>query len=418
MNSNVLSPETVRKKKMLILFCGVVIFFLTSMAKVLIPGTIYADLQKLGLDSSHIAWLGSAFLYAYALSQLLIGCFSDRYGGVRILLIGGSMFVFGTILFPLCSYYPLMIVLRVITGFGAGTIFLGVAKLLADLFPGKFGFALGCVLFFSYLGPTTGTMPMVKLVELISWKPAMILPGAVALLPMLLIIALAKGTIKPVTRGQTLHPLIAMVKNPFMWFACFACATVYGAYYALVGQIGKKSFMDLFGMEPGRAALFIMIMTLIVAVNNMLVELLLKLFGGRRKAVILFGVLLSLAGTVVGLCGLVAKLGVVCFVIAAFLLAIPAGFFPMFSTVAKELNKPKFTAMSVAFVNFMAFVFISLYQNVVGWILKAHPADPVTHAYPLIAYEEIFLFFVIGGAISLAACFFFPETRDKSPWQR
>ena len=90
----------------------------------------------------------------------------------------------------------------------------------------------------------------------------------------------------------------------------------------------------------------------------------------------------------------------------------------MFSTVAKELNKPKFTAMSVAFVNFMAFVFISLYQNVVGWILKAHPADPVTHAYPLIAYEKIFLFFVIGGAISLAACFFFPETRDKSPWQR
>lgn len=418
MTAGMLSAETVRKKKMLILLCGLVIFFLTSMAKVLIPATIYTDLQEMEFGSSQIAWLGSSFLYAYALSQLMIGCFSDRYGGVRILLIGGSMFALGTVLFPLCNIYWLMIVLRVMTGFGAGTIFLGVAKLIADLFPAKFGFALGIVLFFSYLGPAAGTVPMVQLVEWIGWKPAMIFPGVVALLPMLLIIALAKGTIKPVTRGQTLHPLIAMVRNPYMWFASFSCATVYGAYYALVGQIGKKSFMDLFGMEPARAALFVMIMTLIVAANNMLVELLLKLFGGRRKAVILFGVVLSLAGTVVGLCGLVAELGVICFVIAAFLLAIPAGFFPMFSTVAKELNKPKFTAMSVAFINFMAFVFISLYQNIVGWILRHNPADPVTHAYPLIAYEEIFLFFVIGGVISLIACFFFPETRDKSPWQR
>ena len=32
---------------------------------------------------------------------------------------------------------------RVITGFGAGTVFLGVAKLLNDLFPAKFGLMLG-----------------------------------------------------------------------------------------------------------------------------------------------------------------------------------------------------------------------------------------------------------------------------------
>ncbi len=415
MNHSVLSPETVRKKKMLILLCGVVIFFLTSMAKVLIPGTIYTDLQQTGLDSSRIAWLGTAFLYAYALSQLLIGCFSDRYGGVRILLIGGSMFAVGTILFPLCRIYPLMIVLRVITGFGAGTIFLGVAKLLADLFSARFGFALGVVLFFSYLGPTTGTMPMVKLVETAGWQKAMILPGVAAMVPMLLIVALSKGTIKPVTRGQTFVPLVVTVKNPAVWYVCFACASVYGAYYALAGQIGKKSFMDLFRMEPGRAALFIMVMTLIVAVNNMAGNLLLKLFGGRRKAVIVLGAAFSLAGTLLGMGCLTAGLGAGCFVAAVFLLAFPAGLFPIFGLTAKELNKPEFTAMSVAFLNFMAFVFISLYQNAVGWILKAYPADPVTHAYSLQAYEAVFLFFIIGGAVSLIAALRVPETRNTVP---
>ena len=114
----------------------------------------------------------------------MVGCFSDRYGGVRVLLIGGSLFSAGTIIFPLIppDYYYLMILFRVMTGFGAGTIFLGVAKLLGDLYSEKFGVALGTVLVISYLGPTTGTVPMVKLVETIGWKPAMILPGIVAAL--------------------------------------------------------------------------------------------------------------------------------------------------------------------------------------------------------------------------------------------
>ena len=140
-----ISPELIRKKKFLILICGVVTFFLTSMAKVLIPSTIFKDLQLLGMDAGRISSLGSAFLYSYAASQLMIGCFSDRYGGVRVLLIGGSLFSAGTILFPLipANYYSLMILARVMTGFGAGTIFLGVAKLLGDLYSEKFGIGTG-----------------------------------------------------------------------------------------------------------------------------------------------------------------------------------------------------------------------------------------------------------------------------------
>ena len=131
-----ISPELIRKKKFYILVCGVVTFFLTSMAKVLIPSTIFKDLQLLGMDAGRISSLGAAFLYSYAASQLMVGCFSDRYGGVRVLLIGGSLFSAGTIIFPLIPphYYYLMILFRVMTGFGAGTIFLGVAKLLGDLY--------------------------------------------------------------------------------------------------------------------------------------------------------------------------------------------------------------------------------------------------------------------------------------------
>ena len=57
-----ISPELIRKKKFYILICGVVTFFLTSMAKVLIPSTIFKDLQLLGMDAGRISSLGAAFL--------------------------------------------------------------------------------------------------------------------------------------------------------------------------------------------------------------------------------------------------------------------------------------------------------------------------------------------------------------------
>ena len=412
MNNSEISPAFLRKKKMMILICGIVIFFLTSMAKVLVPATIFEDLQKTGMDVDRISSLGATFLYAYAASQLLMGCFSDRYGGVRILLIGGSFFAFGTISFPLLNNYYLMLPVRFITGFGAGTIFLGVAKLLDDLFSQRFGIALGTVLVFGYLGPTTGTMPMVKLVETIGWRPAMILPGLIALVPMILIFLLKSGTIVPVTRGQTFEPLHVMVKNKNMWFASLACATIYGAYYTLLGQIGQKTLTDLYALPATKAAMWMMILTIIVAVNTFFSNIYLAIAGNRRKVMIVFGVLLSLAGILLAQYGFTVKNGAVLFIISAILIAFPAGFFSVFGIVAKELNPPKYVAMSVAYINFMAFLFISSYQNITGWILKAFPVKPGTLSFPIQAYNSVFLFFLAGAVISLIGACLMPETKN------
>ena len=103
-----LVEETLRLKKMAILCCGVILYFFTNMSKVLVPGTIFNDLLRSGLDVKSISALGAVYMYAYAASQLLAGIFADRYGGVRILLIGGSMFTAGTIGFPFAGELWLM----------------------------------------------------------------------------------------------------------------------------------------------------------------------------------------------------------------------------------------------------------------------------------------------------------------------
>lgn len=403
-----LSPHRIRRKKMAILLCGVVLYFLTCMAKLLIPGIIFEDLQALGLDAEKISATGAVFMYAYAVSQLLAGLFSNRYGGVRILLTGGSMFALGTILFPVTAHYGLMLLCRILTGFGAGTVFLGVVKLLNDLFSRKFAMALGVVMLCSYFGPVCGTVPMVKLVDLLRWQWAMAAPGIAAALAVLVILALMKGTIRKVARGNALDAFQLMLKNPRMYLVSFSASMIFGIYYVISSQIGPKSMMDRCGLTPERAALIIMLLTVIVALNNVLVNLLLKLCGNRRKPVVLFSFGSALAGTCMGI-GAFGFSGEISAVVLSFvLIAVPAGFFPLFSTIVKEINPPESVGLAVAVLNFWCFVFIAGFQNICGTILHAFPAD--AGVYSPLAYSRVFLFLAAAALAGLTAAVFYPET--------
>ena len=398
-----LSPEVLRRKKMIILVCGVLMYFLTSMSKVLIPAQIIGDLKALGLSENNIAATGAAYFYAYAASQLLAGIFADRFGGVRILLIGGTMFTAGVVGFPACDNLWIMLFCRVLTGFGAGTVFLGVAKLVNDLFPETFSFVLSVILVLGYFGPTAGTTPMTLLIAAVGWKPAMLLPGGLVALGLLVIFTQMAGTVKPVVTGQTLQPLFAVMRNKAMWFLCVGSSVIFGAYYAVSSYFGKASLENTCHLSPERAATVIMVLTMVVAVNNMGSNIVLRLCGNRRKTAALISGATMIAG---------AALGVVSFRMAAppwyligasyVLLALPAGFFPLFCTIGKELCPPEYVALAVALVNFWCFVAIAVFQSVIGVILAAGAG-----------YYGVLLFILIMAVIGMMLHCFYPESKES-----
>ena len=409
-----LSENSLRKRKMVILLLGVVLTFFTSMSKILVPGPIYNDLQReLLFEPARIAALGAMFMYAYAASQLLMGIYSDRYGGVRILLIGGGLFTIGTMCFPLCSNPWLMYGFRVITGFGAGTVFLGVAKLLNDLFPEKFGLMLGIALLIGYFGPVTGTVPMVWLIASIGWRKALFLPGAICFCAMTGILLMMRGTIKKTVTGQTFTPLFRLLKNPSMWFLCISAALIFGIYYVLLTQVGQKCMEDFYHLDKYLASLCVTLLSVIVALNNVVVNLLLKLAGGRRKVVYVCGTLLVLAGSLTGWASFYWHLPVWWLVAAFLMLAFPAGFFSFYSIIAKELNPPEMTGLSVAVLNFSAFAFIAAFGNISGIILGFWRNMTKNGVFPGEAYAALFVFLSISALISVVIGLLVPETGRK-----
>jgi hypothetical protein len=94
------------------------------------------------------------------------------------------------------------------------------------------------------------------------------------------------------------------------------------------------------------------------------------------------------------------------------LIAIPAGFFPFFGNVVKELNPPEDTGLSVALLNFWCFVFIAAFQNIGGRILHCYSAE-TSNSYPPEAYCGIFIFLAVSGITGVIAAFFYPENSAK-----
>ena len=154
------------RRKRRILFCALVLSLFSGMSKILIPGTIFSELQDdLHFSASILGTMTAAYMYCIAGSQVALGILSSRYGGVRILLFGCGCFITGFLLFPLCSSPTPMILLRAICGVGAGTVFLGITKLIIDLYPKRFPLFFSIALFISYIGPITAGIPAAALVR-------------------------------------------------------------------------------------------------------------------------------------------------------------------------------------------------------------------------------------------------------------
>ena len=410
----IISDELLRKKKLVILLMAVVLCFFTSMSKMLVPGPIYNFLQsELQFAPARIGALGAVYMYAYASSQLLMGVYSDRYGGVRILLIGGSLFTCGTLLFPVCSNPALMYLARIITGFGAGTVFLGEAKLINDLFPEKFGIVLGAALLIGYFGPVTGTVPMVWLISRVGWRTAYFIPGVICCAAMLCIVIMMRGTIKKTVPGQTFAPLFRMLKNRPMLLLCVSSALIYGIYYVLLTQVGQKCIEDFYRLDKYLASACITLLSVIVALNNVVVNLLLKLAHGRRTLIFRGGTVLVLLGSLTGLAAFHFHLSVWVLIAAFLLLAFPAGFFSFYSIIAKELNPPEVTGLAVAVLNCAAFIFIALFGNISGIILGFWKSAAVNGIFPGTAYSALFVFLSASALLSVILGLWVPETGKK-----
>ena len=404
----------IRRRRKRILFCAIVISFFTGMSKVLIPGAVFSELQEdLHFSAAILGTMTAAYMYCIAGGQMMLGIFANRYGGVRIILFGCGCFVIGFFFFPLLSSPVWMVVLRGICGIGAGITFLGITKLIIELYPARFPFFFSTALFISYVGPITAGIPAAMLVRATSWRCALLLIAAVPTLCFLLMLLSLKKSFRKVKTGHAIREFLVLCRHGALWRLLLATSLLFGIHYAVLTTLGRKALEDQCGFSPRSSSLWISVLATVVAVTTLFSNTTLRIFGGRRRAVVIFCAFSSLVGTLLAAASFQYGWGGVPVTAAFLLLANGAGYFSIFGTIAKELNPTRLGSLAIAMLNFAAFVMIAAIGNAAGWLLASYEPSETTGAilYPAAAYRNFFLGAAPLALLSLALAFTLPETR-------
>ena len=399
------------------------IYCITSICRVGVPGAIFDMLQSdFRTTAGVISLLGVSFTVVYGLDMLLVGPLADKYGGMRMLLAGSLILLAGSLSFVLSRNVVFLVGSRILTGLGAGFIYLSLVKELTRLFPVRyFAVVMGFIYATSSASNLLSTYPLVFFCEKTSWRTAFstlsVLLGILIFLFFLLF-------------RRTRLPEIAQVKirlesylPVFRDGAClklFYCAACNMAVYLFVqGVIGKKFLEDVTGCGSTRATGVIFVCTIITSLEMMFSGSISYLMKNRRKPFLVLSAVQQCVSCALLIAGLLFHAPFPVYAFALFLMASGFGFSGIYTATVRDMNPESRTALAVGVLNALGNAFIALFSFAGGMILDhfrlaAPAAGTETLRYPPQAYLVLWCFILTLVLPMLWGCLKTKETFGKT----
>src|SRR5260221_6079296 len=159
-----------------------VMYLITYVDRVNIATAGPAIQKDLGLSTTELAHIFSAFGYPYLLFQIFGGWIGDRAGARRTLFLCGVIWASATMLTGLVATATTMFLVRVLLGVGEGATFPVATRAMQNWTPGgRRGFAQGITHAFARFG-NAATPPLVAwLIGVVTWRGSFVALGAASL---------------------------------------------------------------------------------------------------------------------------------------------------------------------------------------------------------------------------------------------
>ncbi len=215
-------------------------------------------ISDLGLDASSLGLLTSAYFISFALVQLPMGIFLDRYGPRRVeaaLLLFAAI---GSLIFSLSESLPSLIFGRTLIGLGVASCLMAAFKANTEWFRGeRLPLANGCVLAMGGLGAMTATAPIEALLGYTDWRGvfagfallALFISGVIYIV----VPRRAERNIQVESFSQQLMGVRRVLSSRQFWRVAPACAVLQAGYLAVQGlwvgpwlqDVAKLSRVDI-----------------------------------------------------------------------------------------------------------------------------------------------------------------------------
>ncbi len=241
--------------------------------------------RELSLNDSEFGLLIATPILTGALSRIVLGLASDRFGGRRVFVLLMTSAAVAVYFVSFVSSYPMFLLTALGLGFAGGSFAVGVSYVSSWFDRERQGTALG-IFGAGTIGTAVTTFFAPHLVDALGWRPtvqvyAVVLAGTALFFYVLTredptSIARASGTLEPRRLSDELSPLARLQVWRFSLYYFF----VFGAFVALASWL-PRYYMGMYGLPLAKAGLLTTAYALPAAVFRALGGWISDRFGAR-----------------------------------------------------------------------------------------------------------------------------------------
>ena len=374
-------------------------------------------MDEIGLSHEQLGIVGGIFFIAFALFQVPVGIFLDRFGprkticGLMLIAVAGSCgFAVSTSFFELT-------VTRFFIGVGCAPVLMGSLVIISRWLPAeRFAFYASLVVALGGFGNIVSTTPTAMLAALTGWREVFWIAGAVTGLSIifgfLIIRDAPKGHAFHDREIESLKDAISgvgrIVKDRQFQYIFSINLVIYGSIMAIVGLWGANFLRDIYGLDLTARGTILFWMTLAVICGNLTYGYLDGLFKARKHLVlgaatitVLFLVILGTV-PVLEVWQISTLLIVFCFV---------GSYGVVIMSHGRSIFPENLLGRGVATLNTAVFLGVFLLQSMGGFIIGGFVGED--GMAPLHAYRV--LFFSLAAIIVVAAAIYSRSRESKLP---
>lgn len=402
------------------IFCVCSLFYFYKALLQVSPDAMSTNLKHAFLVSDHrLGLLSAAFFLSCTLMQIPAGILVDRFGSRKLLTFACIIFAISSMLFAMAPYFAVVSLARLFMGLASAFVYIGGLKLIMEWFSSeRFGFLNGLFSSIGMLGAIVGEEPLVRLINMISWRYSMFLLGFFGCILAILIFMIVKDKhadnipVNKATQETLAEKLACIFKNKQLWLVSICASIIVIPYMVICNLYGIPFLATAYAVDPLTAAYMVSLILLGVGIGGFV-------WGAfsdytKRRLPSLF--IAAIAPPIL-LAFIIYYPFTHLFLLKTLLFAL--GFFtsamlPAFS-MACEMNKPVHIATALSVINMVMMLSAAIVLPVLGRLLdRFSTLSHDIHVYTLLDYKISFSFVMILLVIPLILLCFIKETYTKS----
>ncbi len=203
--------------------------------------------QDFDLGGAGVGFLASAFFLGFAGAQIPLGVAIDRWGPRLAMSVSMGITVVSVVLFAIAPTAELLILSRILMGFGCASFFMGPLTIYSRWFPPeRFSTLVGIQLGVSGLGVIGATAPLAYATSAVGWRTSFMVVAAIAAVIGAFVWLVARddppGFVRP-KASESILETIAGLKD---------VVRLRSYMYVFVMQFaGYSTFLTVFGLWAG-----------------------------------------------------------------------------------------------------------------------------------------------------------------------